>query len=151
MNKILPAFVLAAFTLVAGARRADACGTDPKAEVQSVLQNHFASVNAHDRKAVLALWTPSAPVTTVGIGKTKSVTVPIERAVDRWVGAKELVSFEIEDVKLEGQDAVARLRVAFEGKPWADTVKLHLDDKGAWHIVEKSTRQLAGAASDSPY
>jgi hypothetical protein len=155
-KKLRPNLVLATLTLALAlgsvARPAEACGPSPRASVSQVIGTHFASVNQHARKAILALWAPKAPVTTSGTGHGGSSTVPIERAVERWVSAKQPVEFKVEDLRfVDGENAEARLRVAFEGKPWEDVVKLRSDDKGAWHLVSKVSRPLEKAASDSPY
>src|SRR5262249_17024009 len=139
INKILAFFSVA--MAFASARPAEACGTDttPSSAVHHVIASHFAWVNEHNRQGVLALWAPGSPVTSKSALGASPKTVPIERAVDRWVTAKKPLAFKFEDVRVAGDTARARLTVAFDDASWEDLVTLR-SVNGLWRIVSKSSR-----------
>jgi hypothetical protein len=111
---------------------ADACGSvTAEDRVDRLLTAHFASINAHDRDRLLALWNENA--TVVSTGDPTSIE-PIDSAATRWLSTTQPVTFR---------------DVVFDGRRLEDTVLLGPAKTGGWKIAGMSSHPLEPAAARS--
>jgi hypothetical protein len=162
MTAFLSLCLLAAAPTAAMARRAPAVAVSAetrsaalaaRADRASILvEAHFKALAAGDGKAVRALWTRDARITSID-GAGKRTRQKLSAALARWRSRRDGMSWTIEGVHhISDREVEVTARVVWGGTTFDDTLRLEVARNGSMKLAFKSSRPHAEVApAFSPY
>ncbi len=122
-------------------------------QATGMVEAHFTALAAGDDKAVRALWTRDARITSID-GAGKSTRHKLSAALARWMSRRDGMTWTIQGVHhISDREVEVTARVVWGGTTFDDMLRLKVARNGSMKLAFKSSRphNAEVAPAFSPY